>query len=79
MGDDFKCDHCGHRINFSAGLCGQCRTGYFRYDPIRPFPEPPQPASGPAPAARSTPASSVVSVIGAIIAVVLLVAMCSVD
>jgi hypothetical protein len=72
MDDDFKCDHCGHRMSFSAGLCGQCRTGYFRYDPIRSFPAPAPPA-----AAQASAAGSAVGVIGAIIVVILLVAMCT--
>ena len=76
MDDDFKCDHCGHRMSFSAGLCGQCRAGYFRYDPIRSSPAPARPVMGQAPATGSA-SGSVVSVIGAIIVVVLLVAMCT--
>jgi hypothetical protein len=76
MDDDFKCDHCGHRISFSAGLCGQCRTGYFRYDPIRPAPAPAQPVPQQG-SATGSPAAAAVSLVGGIIAVVLLVAMCT--
>jgi hypothetical protein len=76
MDDDFKCDHCGHRMSFSAGLCGQCRTGYFRYDPIRPSPAPARPVPDQRSATGSF-ASSAVSLVGGIIVVVLLVAMCT--
>jgi hypothetical protein len=77
MDDDFKCDHCGHRMSSSAGLCGQCRTGYFRYDPIRPSPAPAPPVSEQESA--GSPAASAVSLVGGIIAIVLLVAMCAGD
>ena len=76
MEDDFKCDHCGHRMSFSAGLCGQCRAGYFRYDPIRPSPAPARPVPDQRSATGSL-ASSAVSLVGGIIVVVLLVAMCT--
>jgi hypothetical protein len=74
MGDDFKCDHCGHRMSFSAGLCEQCRVGYFRYDPIRSSPEPARPAQT---SGTGSASASAVSVIGAIIVVILLVSMCT--
>jgi hypothetical protein len=76
MDDDYKCDHCGHRMSFSAGLCGKCRTGYFSYDPLRHSPEPPVSEQG---AAAGSRAASAVSLVGGIIAIVLLVAMCAGD
>lgn len=77
MGDDFKCDHCGFRIDSSAGLCGHCRTGYFRFDPIRPSQLSPRPVSDRISATESSSMSAAAGTIGAIVVVALLIAMCA--
>lgn len=72
MKNDFKCSVCANRISFSAGLCGNCRQGYFQYDPE---PASPEPTSGTGNSGAT--GSTIGGAIGAGVVILFLLAMCS--